>query len=217
MTKLKIGVTYKVRKNLIPDCKYDGVYFVEEMAKYLGEEIKFKSINKEGNGENEEGWTFSEKMLQLIKPKSKKVKKWKYSREDVIKRIDKWFSDNSQKLSFSEIKEMLLTTQPKPIKEESKPHLEEDTREGYYCCRCGHRKGGEHMNCNSWGQSYKNHVYQWFEKKQQSKDIEFEEIEEINGQYVADGITTMTEIDIKINQLIRNQNKIIDYINSKEK
>lgn len=97
----------------------------------------------------------------------------------------------------NELIEMLLATQSQPIKEECKHELgdiEEHDNLGTY-----HTAGDTCIKCGK-------HILDFDNPKQQSKDIEFEEIEELK-KYTEPSWQKF--IEDNINAVIRNQNKLI--------
>ena len=138
--KLKIGQTVKVIKGISADSyEFNGkngiiTKIVPDWCfkkKYV--QIKFD----DGKVSNTGIW---EDELQLIKPKTKKVKKYKYSREEIIKMYcscDIWEINQNGKFIDD-----LLATQPKPVKEECKHNFQyadgiSDSACYRTCTKCG--------------------------------------------------------------------------------
>lgn len=88
----------------------------------------------------------------MNKPKTKKVKKYKYSRKELAEKIYKvlitlFESQARQKVELYEIKLELLATQPQPIKEESKcdcwRQLDKESMKGKHGDYCSSSKQEE--------------------------------------------------------------------------
>lgn len=204
MTKLKIGDRVKVietNKKGIVTSTTSGITFNLEVR--LNGEIGYRY--------------FKESELQLIKPKNKKVKKWKNTREWLKTVVNNLYNNKHlDKEGHDFLIQEITSTQPKPIKEECKPLIEKcpnciEPNENIKPC-----KDGSCGVCGGKGYIEWEKVGKLINKQEESKDIEFEEIEEIED-YFGDVEKDIDNVQNKVNVLIHNQKKIIDYINSKEK
>lgn len=173
-TKLKIGDKVKIINvdNIFQEKFIGNIFTIKEIDIGCGKTLYFLN--------NEDNTGFYESELQLIKPKTKKVKKWKYSREE----LSEMFSGRAG-IDGDVVIRDLLATKPQPIKEE-------DNKDE--CELCGDRdcRGCPH-------------------NKQQSKEIEFEDIKKITLEELRD-----CDSFGRSRLIWEKQCEIIDQINSKE-
>jgi len=127
-----IGNFYKVRKDLIPDTSYYGLYFADEMEKFLGKKIKFDHLDELGRGVTKDGWVFNKTMLQSVIPKSNKTK---YTSSDRDSALEWWTKMNGEErtIKLIELYNSYLTKITKQSQKESKkikyPILDEPLQE----------------------------------------------------------------------------------------
>lgn len=104
-----------------------------------------------------------------MKPKIKKVKKWKYSRREGLERLGFLFNMKGEynapnEVNGEDVYKIFMATQPQPIKEESKPFT------GHYCVDCHgtgqNKKGDRCKNYDAWLNDHTKNM------AEESKDIE---------------------------------------------
>lgn len=131
----------------------------------------------------------------MIKPKTKKVKKWKYSRREGLERLGFLFNMKGEynapnEVNGEDVYKIFMATQPQPIKEEWNKNVETcsncgiqwkkigkqcpvcyEPAEEHTCSNCINQGNEGDDICCYCGENRSNFVKQE-EPKQQSKDIE---------------------------------------------
>lgn len=150
----------------------------------------------------------------MIKSKSKKVKKYKYSRKEIVK----WIRDVVSTEDEDRLVRKLLATQPQPIKEEDNKECKHIMSYQYdeesrfcKCLKCGIVVREYLKQDLDLGKS----KYATIIKSTPSLLDEIEEIEEISNTETLDDYQWSERVDIIIDKLIRNQNLIIKQLKQK--